>query len=311
MDIRQLRYFVTVAREKNFTRAAELLNIAQPPLSRQIQLLEEEIGVALLIRHTRPVRMTDAGRLLYEQAMQVLGRVEQMKAAARHVGLHQRSVLSIGFVGSVLYAGLPTLLRKLRQNAPELDIQMVELMSMQQIDALKEGRIDIGFGRVHHNDPNVAGIVLREERLAVVVPIRSPMAQQAGPLPMSELAGQKLIVYPKEPRPGFADQVLNVLHGHGVQVGEVLEVREIQSALGLVAAEFGVCVVPASARQVRQDVHYRLLDSDRATSPVIFNHRVNDNSIYIDLVRRLIDEMYAERPSWLETDDLSKPAHRD
>ncbi|MCC8395934.1 LysR family transcriptional regulator [Paraburkholderia sp. MMS20-SJTR3] len=311
MDIRQLRYFVTVAREKNFTRAAELLNIAQPPLSRQIQLLEEEIGVALLIRHTRPVRMTDAGRLLYEQAMQVLGRVEQMKAAARHVGLHQRSVLSIGFVGSVLYAGLPTLLRKLRQNAPELDIQMVELMSMQQIDALKEGRIDIGFGRVHHNDPNVAGIVLREERLAVVVPIRSPMAQHAGPLPMAELAGQTLIVYPKEPRPGFADQVLNVLHGHGVQVGEVLEVREIQSALGLVAAEFGVCVVPASARQVRQDVHYRLLDSDRATSPVIFNHRVNDNSIYIDLVRRLIDEMYAERPSWLETDDLSKPAHRD
>jgi len=305
MDLRQLRYFVAVARERNFTRAAEQLHIAQPPLSRQIQLLEEEVGVPLLIRNTRPVRMTDAGRLFYEQSMQVLGRIDQMKATARRVGLHQRSVLSIGFVGSVLYAGLPTLMRKLREHAPELDIQMVELMSMQQIEALKEGRINIGFGRVHHGDPNIAAIVLREERLAAVVPAGSPMASESTPLPIEQLAGQKLIVYPKEPRPSFADQVLNVLYGHGVEVGEVLEVREIQTALGLVAAEFGVCIVPSSARQSRQDVHYRVLDSDRATSPVIFNHRVNDNSIYIGLVKRLIEEMYAENPSWLHAHNLT------
>lgn len=310
MDLRQLRYFVAVARERNFTRAAELLHIAQPPLSRQIQMLEEDIGVPLLIRNTRPVRLTDAGRLLYEQAIQILGRVEQMQTAARQVGLHQRSVLSIGFVASVLYAGLPTLMRKLRQHAPELDIQMVELMSVQQIDALKEGRIDIGFGRVRHSDPNVASIVLREERLAAVVPIGSPMAKKTTPLPIQELNGQKLIVYPKEPRPGFADQVLNVVHSHGVQPGEVLEVREIQTALGLVAAEFGVCVIPSSARQIRQDVHYRLIDSDRATSPVIFNHRVNDNSVYIELVKTLIDEMYSEQQFWLDTHNLKPPAAR-
>src|SRR5690348_16608356 len=144
MDLRQLRYYVAVARERNFTRAAEQLHIAQPPLSRQIQLLEEEVGVPLLMRNSRPVQMTDAGRLFYEQAMQILGRVEQMQAATRRVGLHQRSVLSIGFVASTLYGGLPTLMRKLRQYAPELDIQMVELMSVQQIEALKEGRFDIG-----------------------------------------------------------------------------------------------------------------------------------------------------------------------
>jgi len=303
MDLRQLRYFVAVARERNFTRAAEQLNIAQPPLSRQIQLLEEDVGVPLLIRNTRPVRMTDAGRLFYEQAVQVLGRVDQMKTSTRQVGLGQRSVLSIGFVGSVLYSGLPPLLRKLRENAPELDIRMVELMSLQQIEALKEGRIDVGFGRVHHSDPNVAGLVLREERLAAVVPVRSALARESTPLPIEELAGQKLIVYPKEPRPSYADQVLNVLHGHGVQVGEVLEVREIQTALGLVAAEFGVCVVPSSARQLRQDVQYRLIDSERATSPVIFNHRVNDNSFYIELIKRLLKEMYSEHTPWLDTQD--------
>jgi DNA-binding transcriptional LysR family regulator len=300
MDLRQLRYFVAVARERNFTRAAEKLNIAQPPLSRQIQLLEEEVGVPLLLRNIRPVRLTDAGRLIFEQAIQILGRVEQMQAAARHVGLHQRSVLSIGFVASVLYAGLPALMRKLRQNAPELDIQMVELMSVQQVEALKEGRIDIGFGRVHHSDPNVASIVLREERLAAVVPIGSPMAKESTPIPLQQLAGEKLLVYPKEPRPGFADQVLNVFHSHGVQPGEVLEVREIQTALGLVAAEFGVCVVPSSARQIRQDVHYRLIDSEHATSPIIFNHRVNDDSVYLELVKQLLEEMDAEHQGWPE-----------
>ncbi|HEY1607977.1 MAG TPA: LysR family transcriptional regulator [Paraburkholderia sp.] len=299
MDLRQLRYFVAVVRERNFTRAAEQLRIAQPPLSRQIQLLEQEIGVPLLIRNTRPVRTTDAGRLVYEQAMQILGRVEQMQAAAKHVGLHQRTVMSIGFVASVLYSGLPTLLRKLRAQAPELDIQMVELMSLQQVQALKEGRIDLGFGRVRHSDPNVAGVVLHEEPLAVVVPVGSPMARSAAPIPIEELAGQKLIVYPKEPRPGFADQVLNVLHGDGVQLAEVLEVQEIQAALGLVAAEFGVCVIPSSARQIRQDVHCRLIDSDHATSPIILNHRVNDNSIYVELVKQLVKEMYSEPQTWL------------
>jgi DNA-binding transcriptional LysR family regulator len=300
MELRQLRYFVAVARERNFTRAAEFLHIAQPPLSRQIQLLEEELGVSLLIRKSRPVRMTDAGRLFYEQALQILGRVEQMRVATRRVGLNQNSVLSIGFVPSTLYGGLPSLVRKLRHHAPELDIQLLEMVSMQQVPALKEGRIDIGFGRMHHSDPNVVGIVLSEERLAVAVPKGTPLAESSDPLPIVALAGQKLIVYPKEPRPGYADHVLSLLHGHDVRPAEVHEVREIQTALGLVAAEAGVCVIPSSARQLRADVHYRLIEGERATSPVILNHRVGDTSRYIELIKRLMQEMYAENPPWLE-----------
>lgn len=300
MDLRQLRYFVAVARERNFTRAAQMLHIAQPPLSRQIQLLEEELGVMLLIRKSRPVRLTDAGRLFYEQSLQVLGRVEQMKVATRRVGLNQNSVLSIGFVASTLYAGLPSLVRKLRQHAPELDIQLLEMVSVQQIPALKEGRIDVGFGRIRHSDPNVIGTVLREERLAVAIPAGSPLAADSAPLPVSALTAQKVIVYPKEPRPGFADHVLNLLHSHDVRPAEVHEVQEIQTALGLVAAEAGLCVVPSSARQLRSDVHYRLFEGDRATSPVILNHRAGDTSPYLDLIRQLIQEMYAENPPWLD-----------
>jgi DNA-binding transcriptional LysR family regulator len=274
MDLRQLRYFVAVARERNFTRAAEQLHIAQPPLSRQIQLLEEELGVPLIIRASRPVRLTEAGRLFYEQSLQILGRVGQMVEATRRVGLNQNRVLSIGFVASTLYGGLPTLVRKLRQNAPELDIRLLEMVSVQQIAALKEGRIDVGFGRLHHSDPNVVGILMREERLAVAIPQGTPLAEDTSPLPLNALAGQKLIVYPKEPRPSYADHVLSLLHAHDVRPAEVHEVREIQSALGLVASE-------------------------AATSPVILNHRVGDNSRHIELIKQLIEEMYAENPPWL------------
>lgn len=302
MDLRQLRYFVAVARERNFTRAAQLLNIAQPPLSRQIQALEDELGVPLLIRNSRPVRLTDSGRLFYEQAMQILGRVEQLKAATRRVGLNQNGVLSIGFVASTLYGGLPSLVRKLRQHAPDLEIQVLEMASVQQIPALKEGRIDIGFGRLQYNDPNVVEIVLREERLVVAIPKSSPLAEESGPLPVTALTDQKLIVYPKEPRPGYADQVLNLVHRHDARPAEVQEVREIQTALGLVAAETGLCVIPSSARQMRSDVCYRLLEGERTTSPVILYHRVGDGSYYIDLVKDLIREMYAENPPWLSVE---------
>ena len=299
MDLRQLRYFIAVAKERNFTRAADLLHIAQPPLSRQIQSLEEELGVELIIRSSRPVRLTEAGRVFYEQALQILGRVEQMKEATRRLGLNQNRVLSIGFVASTLYGGLPALVRKLRQQAPDVDIQLLEMMSVHQLPALKEGRIDIGFGRLRHSDPMIVSTVLREERLAVAIPEGAPLASRNDPLPPEALAGEKLIVYPREPRPSFADQVLNVLLDRDVRPAEILEVSEIQTALGLVAAEAGLCVVPSSARKLRSDLHYRLLSGDRATSPIVLSHRAGDGSPHIELVKRLIQEMYQENPPWL------------
>lgn len=300
MDLRQLRYFVAVARERNFTRAAERLHIAQPPLSRQIQLLEQELGVTLISRATRPLRLTDAGRLFHEQALQILGRVEQMKAATRRVGKQERSVLSIGFVASTLYGGLPALVRKLREHAPELDIQLLEMISVQQIEALKTGRIDLGFGRVRSNDAAVERMVLREERLVLAVAPGSRLAGSTAPVAIGELAGEDLIVYPSQPRPSFADQVLTLLSDHGAHPGSVHEVREMQTALGLVAAETGVCIIPYAASRQRVDLHYRLLDDERATSPVILSHRRNDNSRYIILVKQLLQELYAESPAWLD-----------
>ena len=299
MDLRQLRYFVAVATTRNFTRAAEQMHIAQPPLSRQIQLLEEELGVLLVQRNTRPVRLTEAGRQFYEHSLQVLQRVEQMKNTARQVGHHQRESITVAYVASTLYGGLPTLVRTFRQRYPDTDIQLVDLNSVQQINELKAGRIDLGFGRIRTRDTSVARTVLREERLVLAIPPASPLAAGKGPISLKEIAHQRLLVFPKEPRPSFADHVLGLLHDQGVPLAEVHEVRELQAALGLVAAEMGVCVVPTASR-VRSDVVYRPISDEQATSPIILSHRLNDDSWYIPAIKQLIAEMYAQNPPWLD-----------
>jgi LysR family transcriptional regulator, benzoate and cis,cis-muconate-responsive activator of ben and cat genes len=292
MNLNQLRYFSVVARERNFTRAAAELHIAQPPLSRQIQLLEEELGVRLLDRDVRPLQLTQAGRFLYDQALQILSRFEQVRVATRRIGRAERPSLIIGFVASTLYSGLPPLIRRLRSELPDLDIQLVEMISIQQIEALKDGRIDVGFGRIRLNDPAVERVVILEERLVVAAPAHSRFAVSDDPFVLEDLSSETLIVFPREPRPSFADQVLSFLAYHGVTAGEVHEVRELQAALGLVAAEVGLCLVPASAQQLRAaDVHYRPLAEENATSPIILSYRANDRSESTELVKTLAREM--------------------
>lgn len=306
MDLRQLRYFVAVATTRNFTRAAEQMHIAQPPLSRQIQLLEDELGVQLIQRNSRPVRLTEAGRLFHEQSLQVLQRVEQMKNGARQAGLNHRQTISIGYVASTLYGGLPMLVRMFRQRHPETDIQLVDLSSVQQIGELKSGRIDLGFGRIRSRDTSVARTVLREERLVLAVPPSSPLAANKGRASLRDVEHQRLIVFPKEPRPSYADHVLGLLHDQGIHLAEVHEVRELQAALGLVAAEMGICIVPAAAR-LRSDLVYRLIDDEGATSPIILSHRLNDDSWYIAVFKQLIAEMYAQNPPWLDIETNAFP----
>lgn len=294
MELRQLRYFVAVAEARNFTRASEQLHIAQPPLSRQIQMLETELGVALLLRNSRSVRLTEAGRVFYEQALRALAHIEQMKTVAQQVGANQQRRLCIGFVPSALYGGLPLLIRKLRQRFPDIDLHMLELStSLQQVSALQSGRIDIGVGRIRSADQSVERIVLGEEKLVLAAPASHVLGSADSPVSLQALAGQRLIVYPQEPRPSFADHVVSLLRDHSVRVKETIEVRELQTALGLVAAEGGVSLIPSSAR-IRTDVVYREVKEERATSPIILIHRLADTSWYIEPVLQLSREVFAE-----------------
>jgi DNA-binding transcriptional LysR family regulator len=295
MELRHLRYFVTLADERNFTRAAERLNIAQPPLSRQIQQLEEELGVALVVKGTRPVRLTDAGHFFHAHAQELLAQAADLKAMTRRVGSIERT-LSIGFVASTLYGLLPEIVRRFRERHQTVDISFHELTTMEQLKALKEGRIDVGFGRLKGDDAAIRRIVLREEPLIVALPVGHRLTQSSGALKMSELMNDPLIVYPKTPRPSFADQVLATFRERMLVPRQVIEVRELQIAIGLVGAGQGIAIVPDSLQgMIRTDVTYRPIDDRQAVSPIIFSARAMDRSQELANMLAIIYEIYDER----------------
>lgn len=288
IDIRHLRYFLAVAQELNFSRAAEKLNMAQPPLSRQIQQLEAELGVQLFDRESRPLSLTPGGRLFREHALGVMQRMDEMRGTMKRFAASERPRFVIGFVPSVIYARLPRVIRGFRELAPDVELSLIEMMSLEQIAALKEGRIDAGFGRVRFDDPALRREVLREERLVVALPLGHPLAGER-PVTLADLARETLIVYPREPRPSYADQVLSIFRDRGLEPARILEVRELQTAIGLVASTVGACVVPASVRLMeRGDVVYCDL-VENVTSPIIFSYRRTDTSQLLIRLRSVID----------------------
>ncbi|KKW92048.1 MULTISPECIES: LysR substrate-binding domain-containing protein [Sphingobium] len=294
MDIRQLRYFLAVAAERNFSRAADRLHMAQPPLSRQIQQLEQEVGATLFDRDARPMTLTDAGRLFYEHAVQVTRRLEELKEAMRGFVNANRPRFVVGFVPSVLFARLPDIIRHFRKAAPDVDLNLVEMMSIEQMAALKEGRIDVGFGRLRFEDSAIEREVLREEELVAALPLAHRLLRNDGPIDLTALSDEAVIVYPREPRPSYADQVLSLLHDHGVAPAAVHEVRELQTALGLVAAEDGICIVPSSIHLMgRRDLAFREL-AQRAVSPIIMSHRKDDHSPHLATMVGSVAAIYEE-----------------
>ncbi len=293
MESRQLRYFVTVARECSFTKAADKLHMAQPPLSRQIQALEEEFGTSLFDRTQRPLVMTDAGRLLFEQSVHVLDRMDEMKSMLRRFIEAERKHFSMGFVASTLYGYLPEVIRRYRVARPDVDLTLLELTTMEQFTALKEGRIDVGFGRVTLEDSAIERVLLRNEQLCVAFPEGHPLAKLGSPVSVMDLIGDNLVVYPKSPRPSYADQVLALYRDRNVRPPLVYEVRELQTALGLVAAESGICIVPASVERLRRDsVVYKPLNDRGAVSPIIMSFRKGEKSREIALLLGFIKDIY-------------------
>ncbi|MGS0895423.1 LysR family transcriptional regulator [Burkholderia stagnalis] len=306
MELRHLRYFVAVAEERSFTRAAQRLHIAQPPLSRQIQQLEQILGVLLFERNSRPLKLTETGRFFYQHAVQLLAQTAELESMTRRVGKIERS-LSVGFVGSTLYGMLPKIIRRYRQLHAEVELSLHEMSTMDQIKALKEGRIDVGFGRIRLNDPSIRRVVLREEPMIAALPLGHRLCEAKPVLSLHDLLNETLIIFPKAPRPSYADQVLAAFHDRSLKPARVLETRELQIALGLVAAGEGVSIVPRSVYGLkRDDVSYKDLDDAKLVSPIIMSMRMLDESEDLERMLRLIYDLYDE-----EGMDYLSPAGRD
>lgn len=288
MELRHLRYFSAVAHALSFSRAAQQLHIAQPPLSRQIRQLEEELGAELFDRSSRPLRLTPAGQYFNGKATQLLDQLAETCAATERIARGRLVWFSIGFVPSTLYGVLPEVIRRFRAAQPEVEVGLSELTTLQQIDALKAGRIDVGFGRLRFDDARIAGEVIAQEAVVAALPAGHRLARHKR-LSLAKLAQEPLLLYPAKPRPSYADQVLEMFRSRGLKPTVGLEANEMQTAIGLVVAGIGYALVPGSVQGLhREGLVYVPLSDPSVTSPVIMNFRADDVSGLATAFRKMV-----------------------
>lgn len=245
MDIRKLRYFIAVAEELHFHRAAERLNMTQPPLSQQIQNLEEELGVKLLERTKKMVRLTPAGAVFLDQARLILAQLERSIHLTQKVDQGIVGHITIAFVDSASGSMMVDMLRRFRVAYPQIEITLREMTSSEQPQALQDGQIHIGFLRYQEHKPNVSFRIFQEETLMVVVPDDHPLAEQIQ-VSITDLAEEDFILFPSHLGSPFHRLVREFCREHGVEPRITQEAIQMYTIVNLVAAGMGVSIVPSS-----------------------------------------------------------------
>lgn len=258
MELRQLRYFVAVAEELHFRRAAVRLHISQPPLSQQIHQLEREMGCALLTRTRRHVELTPAGEAFLRDARALLAELEGAVATAQRIGAGQTGRLRINFVGSALLSIVPGAVQRFRADRPQVEIQIRERPTVEQLRAVAAGVVDVGLVRPPFEElEGLRSDVVLRERTVAALPVDHPLAELRR-VPLRRLTGEPLVLFPRSQAPGFHDLLISSLTVDGVTPHVVQYAPEMTTIVGLVAAGMGFSLVPASVSRLGLDgVTYR------------------------------------------------------
>lgn len=291
MKFRHLRYFVAVAEELNFTRAAERLNMAQPPLSQQIKQLEDELDTVLIERGSRPLRLTRAGEVMLKHAHRILDISKEAQADVARVGKGQIGILNVGFVGSSLFSVLPGILTEFRQQFPKVDVSLNEMLAPQIANGLRDRKVDVGIIR-----PALLAIdgfeqrSLIEEPLVLAVPKNHALSKRAS-VSLSDASGEPLILYPRQPKPSLTDDVLSACRSAGVESEIIQEVLHLQTALILVAQGVGLTFVAQSvAQHPRDGVAFVQITDPAPTSVLSLAWRRDEASPALDGFLRICAE---------------------
>ncbi|WEK58565.1 MAG: LysR family transcriptional regulator [Candidatus Brevundimonas phytovorans] len=278
VDVRRLRYFVAIAEELHFGRASERLNVAQPALSRQMVELEAAIGATLFDRTRNQIRLTVAGEALLPRARQILSSIVEAARIARRAAAGSIGVLNVGFVGSATYSLLPRVLNAFRTDNPDVDLMLHAMNTAELKGGLIERTIDVAFARPGIDDPEVVDELLLEEPLVVALPDVDPQAAHSE-IALGDLARHAFVLYPRFPRPSFADIILKHCAESGFSPIIAHETMDVQTALGLVAAGAGVSLVPASVQDAqRLGVAYRPLRAPVPTTRLSLSYRRDNRS---------------------------------
>jgi DNA-binding transcriptional LysR family regulator len=278
MDLRHFRYFIAVAEELNFSRAARRLNLSQPPLSIQIKALEHEVGAPLFLRQRRGVELTQAGEVLLEQARSALAEFDRAMGLARRAAQGEAGRLRIGYTASApIHASFSEILRRFARQYPEMRLELLHASTSEQTEMLTERRLDLGFLRPSPVFPLPKVVTVRQlwaDSLEVFVPKDHPLASNRGPVAVKSLAGEPFIFFAHASRRGLNGHVMHLCNRAGFTPRLAQEAEDGGAILGLIAAGFGIAVLPKCYAQIIVgDVTHRPLAStdSRSTLSLAFN----------------------------------------
>ncbi|MCP4565252.1 MAG: LysR family transcriptional regulator [Bosea sp.] len=270
MDQRQLFSFVTLAEELHFVRAAGRLGVTQPALSQQIARLEETLAVRLFERTKRRVSLTDAGRAFLTDALAILRQFELATMGARRAAKGQIGRLTIGFVEASPFNVLPRLVSRLSRELPEVSLVLQEMVTEEQVEALRSGRIDVGLLRPMFNEPTFGRLPLLREHYLVALPAGHPLAQQEA-VALSALRHERFIVTPARKRRYVEGRFRAAFRRAGFEPEVAQEVNQLHTIIGLVGGGIGVALVPQSVSRLDlEGVVYRpLRDKDAPVAELV------------------------------------------
>jgi DNA-binding transcriptional LysR family regulator len=251
VELRQLRYFVAIAEEGSFSRAATRLHVSQPPLSTQIRSLEEELGAPLLARTNRGVSLTPSGQVFYEEARTILARLESARARTLQANRGDVGMLSVGFVSIADYGILPPALKSFRSQLPLVEVQLHELTTDAQIRELRAARLDLGFGLAPVEEHDLEFTSILREMLVLAAPADHP-ATAGGTVDLRSLSRDSFIVPPRDIAPGLYDLTISRCRAAGFAPRIVQNARQMQTVIGLVSCGMGLALVPSSVRNLKR-----------------------------------------------------------
>jgi DNA-binding transcriptional LysR family regulator len=294
VELRHLRYFAAVAEELHFGRAAVRVGIAQPPLSQQIRQLEHELGVTLFSRTKRHVELTPAGRAFLEEVRRVFEQTERAVRTAQRAGRGEIGELAIGFVPSADLDILPRVLRVWSARFPHVEIELHALLPAAQVEALRDGRIQIGFVRLPVEEGDLVVKSIQREPLLVALPQRHRLSR--GPcVRLADLAGDTMILFPRDVGAGYYAVWVGACQRAGF-TPRVLHPGSMQTNLGLVSAGLGVALMPASIRKLRREgVVYRALAPPVPHVEMAVMYRPDHQSAALAAFLRVLHEVLRHR----------------
>lgn len=244
----QARAFMAVAEELHFGRAADRLHMTQPPLSRQIQKLEKSLEVQLLVRHSRGVELTAAGEAFLDECRQLLAKVDEAPRRARLIAEGQVGLVRLGYTAASAYSVLGELLSRIKEEAPGVTVELHEMVSARQLEALRNGSIDVGLARPPFHLEGVESALLRTESLVVAVPSGHPLARCGEAVTPAEVQREPLIMHSYEQARYFRDLVVGLIDVREEMVSHTAS--QVLTMVALVAAGHGLALVPESAAQL-------------------------------------------------------------